>query len=69
SSGSWPLVPRGSEISEAVDKASIHPEYQLLQEEIILANASQSDDLNSKQDEEEAYSNKEDEDTDSVFSY
>jgi hypothetical protein len=65
SSGSWPTVPRGNEIGEA----SIHPEYQLMQEEIIPANASQSEDLDSEQDEEEAYSDEEDEDTDSVFSY
>ncbi|KAH7171555.1 hypothetical protein DER46DRAFT_497005 [Fusarium sp. MPI-SDFR-AT-0072] len=69
SSRSWPIEPRGNEIGEAVDEASVHAEYHLLQEEIIPANASQSEDVNSEQDEEEAYSNKKDEDTDSVFSY
>ncbi|KAL9572043.1 hypothetical protein ACKAV7_003760 [Fusarium commune] len=69
SSGSWPAVPRGNEIGEAVDEASVHLEYRLLQEGIIPANASQSEDLDSEQDEEEAYSDEEDEDTDSVFSY
>ncbi|EWZ78605.1 hypothetical protein FOWG_17175 [Fusarium oxysporum f. sp. lycopersici MN25] len=69
SSGCWPMVPSGNEIGEAVDEASVHPEYHLLQEEIIPANASQSEDVDSEQDEEEAYSDEEDEDTDSVFSY
>ncbi|SCO92533.1 uncharacterized protein FRV6_16661 [Fusarium oxysporum] len=69
SSGSWPTVPRGNEIGEAVDEASVHAEYHLLQEEIIPVNASQLEGLDSEQDEEEAYSDEEDEDTDSVFSY
>ncbi|KAM0309642.1 hypothetical protein ACHAPQ_012559, partial [Fusarium lateritium] len=69
SSGLWPMVPRGKKIGEAVDEASVHLEYHLLQEEIIPANASQSEDVDSEQDEEETYSDEEDEDTDSVFSY
>lgn len=69
SSGSWPMVLRGNGISEAVDEASVHPEYQLLLEEIIPANALQSEYFDSEQDGEEAYSDEEDEDTDSVFSY
>ncbi|KAM0539743.1 hypothetical protein ACHAO7_011879, partial [Fusarium culmorum] len=68
SSGFWPTLPRSDEIGEAMDEASVHREYQLPQEEVMLANASQSGDLDSEQDEEEAYSDEEDEDTE-VFSY
>ncbi|KAK2926802.1 hypothetical protein FoTM2_013672 [Fusarium oxysporum f. sp. vasinfectum] len=69
SRGSWPMVPGGSEIGEATDEASVRPAYQLLQEEIIPVSVSQSKDFGSEQGEEEAYSDDEDEDTDSVFSY
>ncbi|KAI3584148.1 hypothetical protein IWW34DRAFT_585124, partial [Fusarium oxysporum f. sp. albedinis] len=69
SRGSWPIVPGGSEIGEATDEASVRPAYQLLQEEIIPVSVSQSKDFGSEQGEEEAYSDDEDEDTDSVFSY
>ncbi|EGU83900.1 hypothetical protein FOXB_05586, partial [Fusarium oxysporum f. sp. conglutinans Fo5176] len=67
--GSWPLVPGGCEIGEATDEASVRSEYQPLQEESIPVNASQSKDFGSEQGEEEAYSDDEDKDTDSVFGY
>ncbi|EXL68003.1 hypothetical protein FOPG_15909 [Fusarium oxysporum f. sp. conglutinans race 2 54008] len=69
SRGSWPMVPGGSETGEATDEASVLPKYQLLQEETIPVSASQSKDFGSEQGEEEAYSEDEDEDTDSVFGY
>lgn len=52
-----------------MDEASARPGYQLLQDEAILFNASQSEDFDDEQGEEEAYSNDEDEDTDSMFGY
>ncbi|EXK76874.1 hypothetical protein FOQG_18395 [Fusarium oxysporum f. sp. raphani 54005] len=69
SRGSWPMIPGGSEIGEATHEASVRSEYQLLQEEIIPANASQSKDFGHEQGWEGACSDDEDEDTDSVFSY
>ena len=42
------MVLRGNEIGEAVYEASVYPEYYLLQEETILANALQSEDVDSK---------------------
>jgi hypothetical protein len=63
------MVLRGKKISEAVDEVPVYLKYYLLQEEIVPANALQSKDVNSKQDEEEFYSDEEDEDTYSVFSY
>ncbi|SCO78471.1 uncharacterized protein FRV6_02684 [Fusarium oxysporum] len=52
-----------------MDEVPARPEYQLLQDEAILFNASQSKDFDDEQGEEEAYSDDEDEDTDSMFGY
>ncbi|QKD56906.2 uncharacterized protein FOBCDRAFT_203955 [Fusarium oxysporum Fo47] len=69
SQGQERLLPGGCEIGEVTDEASVRSEYQPLQEESIPVNASQSKDFDSEQGEEEAYSDDEDEDTDSVFGY
>ncbi|EXK78118.1 hypothetical protein FOQG_17206 [Fusarium oxysporum f. sp. raphani 54005] len=53
-----------SALSFCIAAAYVDPEYQLLQEEIIAVNA-----FDVQKGEEEAYSDDEDEDTDSVFSY
>ncbi|KAL9563885.1 hypothetical protein ACKAV7_011920 [Fusarium commune] len=58
-----------SDFGEAMDEVPARPEYQLLQDEAILFNALQSKDFDDEQGEEEAYSDDEDEDTDSMFGY
>ncbi|QKD56831.2 uncharacterized protein FOBCDRAFT_241544 [Fusarium oxysporum Fo47] len=57
------------DFGEAMDEVPARPEYQLLQDEAILFNALQSKDFDDEQGEEEAYSDDEDEDTDSMFGY
>ncbi|KAF5705800.1 hypothetical protein FMUND_11923 [Fusarium mundagurra] len=52
-----------------MDEVPARPEYQLLQDEAILFNALQSKDFDDEQGEEKAYSDDEDEDTDSMFGY
>jgi hypothetical protein len=44
-----------------MDEVAAHPEYELLQDETILFNASQSKDFDDEQGEEEVYSDDEDE--------
>ncbi|KAI3573467.1 hypothetical protein IWW34DRAFT_144376 [Fusarium oxysporum f. sp. albedinis] len=69
SRGSWPVIQGSTDFGEAMDEVPARPEYQLLQDEAILFNASQSKDFDDEQGEEEAYSDDEDEDTDSMFGY
>ncbi|KAJ0132765.1 Pogo transposable element with ZNF domain protein [Fusarium oxysporum f. sp. albedinis] len=57
------------DFGEAMDEVSARPEYQLLQDEAILFNASQSKEFDDEQGEEAAYSDGEDEDTDLMFGY